>query len=624
MIPADFFHVQEPEPTETYSVNGVNYTTYTTFRSPITPDDCPESVSTRLPQTKNRICQRGRLIIPPRFRLFSENLDESAETPTTPTNEPGYLGGEDHEDTPHIPEPDYDVSDVDNNSYSGSESSWKDTATLRRNQRNERERKKKKTVSFIMNEELANIIHSSGTMTKKDSILKDPSREKEPVEEPRGRWRTPKRSPTKVAPPMPETPKTPSEPTFNSFFASPDAQKRVQVQQQNGTKNGGQGPAVHPAWEGGSIVEPGAPSAPEPASKLVSTSKIRIEVGSGGGQQGAGTGAKPVHRSNSLQRPSSQHLQKSQSFSSPPSIQKPLFLTPNKMQDAAASGAISQSELQRAKMQLKSSRSYPELLEDGDNSSSGVSSDQDQDSVTMPQANGDFVTQLTVSNGVEPRAWGRLKSQDNDCESNSSGTGSSHSEDLSDKTWILQSESYGPGSQNMLSMQPQEKIKGSPRPGGKTKALSGVVPGRLQEPVQIEWSQPSEEQGQEHHYQNFHAMMKSHKSKTGGARYGRYNLYSTDRSLLIRSFFSNSSLGEHVNVSRPFHSASEHHPMSQSYSEDCTYAGGKITNGSRTKETIMSQSMVHEPRDSRSIEESLALIQHHVKVTFLQHYFLFR
>ena len=52
MIAADFFHVQESEPTETYSVNGVNYTTYTTFRSPITPDDCPESVSTRLPQKR--------------------------------------------------------------------------------------------------------------------------------------------------------------------------------------------------------------------------------------------------------------------------------------------------------------------------------------------------------------------------------------------------------------------------------------------------------------------------------------------------------------------------------------------------------------------------------------------
>ena len=47
MTGTDSFLVQEPEPTETYSVNGVSYTTYTTFRSPITPEDCPESVSTR-------------------------------------------------------------------------------------------------------------------------------------------------------------------------------------------------------------------------------------------------------------------------------------------------------------------------------------------------------------------------------------------------------------------------------------------------------------------------------------------------------------------------------------------------------------------------------------------------
>jgi hypothetical protein len=429
-------------------------------------------------------------------RLFAENLDESAETPTTPTNDPGYLAGEAaHEGTPHIPEPDYDVSDMDNNSYSGSESSWKDTATLRRNQRNERERKKKKTVSFIMNEELANIIHSSGTMTKKDSILKDPSRDKEPVEEPRGRWRSQKRSPTKVSPPMPETPKTPSEPTFNSFFASPDAQKRAVALQ--AAKAAG-GPLVHPAWEGGSIVEPQAGEAASAAAgpKLVSTSKIRIEVGCG-----PGAGAKSVHRSNSLQRPSSHSLHKSQSFSSPPSVQKPLFLTPSKLQDNTANTGISQSELQRAKMQLKSSRSFPELLEDGDNSSSGVSSDQDQDSVTL-QPNGEFVTQLTVSNGVEPRVWGRLKGQENyDCESNSSGTGSSHSEDLTDKTWILQSESFVP--QPVVS---QEKAKGSPRPV-KAKALSGVVAaGKVQEPLQLEW----EGRGQEHHYQNFHAMMKSH------------------------------------------------------------------------------------------------------------------
>ena len=52
--------------------------------------------------------------------------------------------------------------------------------------------------------------------------------------------------------------------------------------------------------------------------------------------------------------------------------------------------------------------------------------------------------------------------------------------------------------------------------------------------------------------------------------------------------------------------------MSQSYSEDVTY--GVVTNGCRTEETLMSQSMVQEPRDARSIEESLALIQHHVQV----------
>ena len=53
--------------------------------------------------------------------------------------------------------------------------------------------------------------------------------------------------------------------------------------------------------------------------------------------------------------------------------------------------------------------------------------------------------------------------------------------------------------------------------------------------------------------------------------------------------------------------------MSQSYSEDCNY--GVITNGRSSKDALMTKSMVQEPRDSRSIEESLALIQHHVKVS---------
>jgi len=557
---------EEPETTETYSVNGVSYTTYTTFRSPITPDEC-ESVSNR---------------------LFSENLDESAETPMTPTNE-GYLNQDgNHESTPHIPEPDYDVSDVDNQSYSGSESSWRDTATLRRNQRNERDRKKKKTVSFIMNEELANIIHSSGTMTKRDSILKDPSKEKENFEEQRGRWRSTKRSPTKVSPPMPETPKTPSEPTFNSFFAEESQNKGPTTKVAT----------VHPDWEGGSIIEPYPQT--ESSSKLVSTSKIRIEVG--------GSATNSIQRANSL-------IQKSQSFSSEINPGSPIT---NKSAKVDNSGMISQSELQRAKLQLKSSRSFPELLEDGDNSSSGVSSDQDQDSVTLqcePKDGKEFVTQLMVSNGTESRVWNRLKNAESyECESNSSGTGSSQSDELSDKTWILQSERDSSG-QNIVTMQAKEKeakIKpvslvqeksggAQPKPsksvnkmtasslGGhsmdsSTKSISGLNSSKLgSEPVHIEWTAP----GEEHHYQNFSAMMQQHARKVN----------------------SNIALGDHVNVKRPFQSSEN--LMSQSFCQDSNIE--IVMNSSRSKDSLMSQSMIHESTDSRSIEESLALIQHHVK-----------
>eukprot|EP00090_Calanus_glacialis_P037365 TRINITY_DN6425_c0_g1_i1.p1 TRINITY_DN6425_c0_g1~~TRINITY_DN6425_c0_g1_i1.p1 ORF type:complete len:1871 (+),score=328.76 TRINITY_DN6425_c0_g1_i1:592-6204(+) len=568
---------EEPETTETYSVNGVSYTTYTTFRSPITPDEC-ESVSNR---------------------LFSENLDESAETPTTPTNEGQFNEDGNHESTPHIPEPDYDVSDVDNQSYSGSESSWRDTATLRRNQRNERDRKKKKTVSFIMNEELANIIHSSGTMTKRDSILKDPSKEKENFEEQRGRWRSTKRSPTKVSPPMPETPKTPSEPTFNSFFAQENQNKGPTTKVAT----------VHPDWEGGSIIEPFPQT--ESVSKLVSTSKIRIEVGGSG--------------NNSIQRANSQLIQKSQSFSSDINPGSQLQKT-NTTAKVDNSGMISQSELQRAKLHLKSSRSFPELLEDGDNSSSGVSSDQDQDSVTLhcepKEGNKEFVTQLMVSNGTESRVWNRLKNTENyECESNSSGTGSSQSDDLSDKTWILQSERDSLG-QNIVTMQPQEKenktksvslvqekssgaqpkhsVKNSIQSksiskktanstGGhtvdsSTKSISGLNSSKSgSEPVHIEWT-PA---GEEHHYQNFSAMMQQHARKVN----------------------SNIALGDHVNVKRPFQSSEN--LMSQSFCPDSNF--GAVLNSSRSKDSLMTQSLIHESTDSRSIEESLALIQHHVK-----------
>ena len=93
-------------------------------------------------------------------RLLCE--DDTVETPTTPTNE-GYRDNGDAE--PHIPEPDYDMSDQDNdnNIYSNGGDNNGGTATLRRRGRSVRsntdtERKKKKTVSFIMNEKEESIL----------------------------------------------------------------------------------------------------------------------------------------------------------------------------------------------------------------------------------------------------------------------------------------------------------------------------------------------------------------------------------------------------------------------------------------------------------------------------------
>ena len=536
--------------TETYSVNGVNYTTYTTFRSPITPEECPDSVS---------------------GRLFPEASEESAETPTTPTNEGYRESGPE----PHIPEPDYDMSDVDNQSYSGSESgSWRDTtATLRRNMRNttERDRKKKKTVSFIMNEELANIIHSSGTMTKKDSILKDPSRERENGDDGKGRWRSTKRSPTKVSPPMPETPKTPSEPTFNSFLGDESSSKSV-------SKG-----SAHPAWEGGSIVEPS--NGQESPPKLVSNSKIRIEVGPSPG----------VTQSSTLPR-SSHSLQKSHSFSAELSPGAQYRNTTNKQPPRLDTGGIiSQADLQRAKLHLKSSRSFPELLEDGDNSSSGVSSDQDQDSVNIPcehkeseQTGKEFVTQLTVSNGADKKtnkSWAERRQRPGEsfeCESNSSQSETDNT--TQDNTWVLRPEkkkdsaTSSNGGQVKHVTVATSTVQTKPSSINKSKKNVSITGANLEKvgPVHIEWSTP----GEENHYQNFATMMQQR-----------------------------NTMGDHVNVRRPFNSNED--VMSKSY-----HGGVEGRLGRRQAGTdIMSQSLI---QSDKSIEHSLALIRHHVKVCIAQ------
>ena len=122
---------------------------------------------------------------------------------------------------------------------------------------------------------------------------------------------------------------------------------------------------------------------------------------------------------------------------------------------------ISQADLQKAKMHLKSSRSFPELLEDGDNSSSGVSSDQDQDTAVIPcehitQAeNSDFVTKLTVTSHQEP----------------------------------------------IRGSATHQKLN-----GGDTVTMTGPIG-----PVNIEWCGQGEEE--EHHYQNYASMMRNRRHR---------------------------------------------------------------------------------------------------------------
>ena len=164
--PADPSNSSTTTAAETYNINGVNYTTYTTFRSPITPDECdvPGSLSSRT------------------FAGIDPDL-----TPTSDAMR--YQINDGHQ--PVIPEPDYDMSDSDyggsssngNNYYCGSDvynSGYHNNSGREGYASNGTtlERKKKKTVSFVINEEVAAKLQA-GRTTRQDSILKDPARERE-------------------------------------------------------------------------------------------------------------------------------------------------------------------------------------------------------------------------------------------------------------------------------------------------------------------------------------------------------------------------------------------------------------------------------------------------------------
>ena len=76
--------------------------------------------------------------------------------------------------------------------------------------------------------------------------------------------------------------------------------------------------------------------------------------------------------------------------------------------------------------------------------------------------------------------------------------------------------------------------------------------------------------------------------------------------IILLLCISEASLGDHVNVRRPFHSGDD--VMSKSY-----HGGGEGRLGRRQAgPDLMSQSMI---QTDKSIEHSLALIRHHVKVS---------
>ena len=75
---------------------------------------------------------------------------------------------------------------------------------------------------------------------------------------------------------------------------------------------------------------------------------------------------------------------------------------------------------------------------------------------------------------------------------------------------------------------------------------------------------------------------------------------------MLSLYHSETSLGDHVNVRRPFNSGED--VMSKSF-----HSGGEGRLGGRQAgPDLMSQSMI---QTDKSIEHSLALIRHHVKVS---------
>lgn len=351
---------------ETYSINGVSYTTYTTFRSPITPDEYPGD-----------------------FGVSAKQFD------------PDLQGQPSGDAEPHIPEPDYDLSDSENGPHSSSRRG--SSTTVER-------QKKKKSVSFVMNEEMAAKLQA-GKMTRQESILKDPSRS-EP--------KAPTNSCHHQQQPQ-ESPKLISEKYSRPIERIPQASLKLSDSK----------PMPANLMHQQQVQAKASMAAPD---------KIRIAVPDPGSQRGLGRSSSVCDRhqlaaaaatvaSANASGPAPT-LQKSQSFSADKTLKA--------LGSTSSSTGISESDLKRARSQLKPSRSFPNelVVEEGENSSSGVSSDQE-----VANDGGKFVTYIpSDSQPTQSKAVSRWENV------------SESSDDVSEKSWILRAEQDPAGGNNIVSM----------------------------------------------------------------------------------------------------------------------------------------------------------------------------
>ena len=290
------------------------------YRSPITPDEVPEG----FPGVSGR-------------QMFDPDL-----TPTNTADEKEGGSGR-----PHIPEPDYDLSDNEEGSC---------RAGRRRSSTTTMERKKK-SVTFVTSEE---VVGEKGSGKKgqqqqqakqPESILKDTSRERE-------REYAVQQHQRQAAIALASDPdrcfdRIPHARLANNAKTAEEKKVRIDISSNN------------PLARSNSMASPTSPT----------------------GRNGAA-------------------LQKSRSFSAD---KNPASVAAASTAAKSTSTTTTSSDIKQARAQLKPSRSFPQELgnEEGENSSSGVSSDQEQQQQQQQQQQGTkvevkYVTRLPVEGPPRP------------------------------------------------------------------------------------------------------------------------------------------------------------------------------------------------------------------------------